>query len=90
MSKEELERKLECLACACKLHEANTDISEDICICHQLDRGIQMHLGIDEIAETLGLELKEITYQESDEYPYEYFFMYDGVRFFQISRRRLI
>lgn len=90
MSREELERKLECLAFACKLHEANTDISEDICICRQLSSGIQIHYGIEIIAETLGLELKEITYRESDDFPYEYYFIYDGVRFFQVNERKLI
>lgn len=90
MSREELERKLECLACVCKLHEANTDISEDICICRQLSSGIQIHYGIEIITETLGLELKEITYLESDYFPYEYYFIYDGVRFFQVNERKLI
>ena len=90
MNKEELERKLECLACACKLHESNREISGDIYICSQLRGGIQVGNGIDEIAETLGLELKEITYQKSDDFPYEYYFIYDGIRFFQITERKLI
>ncbi len=90
MSKNELENKLKSLACACKLHEANCEISDDICICRQLSSGIHIHYGIEVIAETMGLILFEDIHRESSDFPYEYYFMYEGVRFFQINERRLI
>jgi hypothetical protein len=89
MTKKELENRLKTLACASKLHEANCEISEDICICRQLASGIQIHYGIDIIAETMGLELVEDIYRDSFDFPYEYSLVYDGVRFFQINERRL-
>jgi len=89
MDKERIKKWLDNLVIARKLYLDNADLTDEICLCAgTFDDGIHIHLGIDEIADVMGLELKEKSF-EDDDYPYKYWFVYDGVEFFQISNRKL-
>ena len=52
------------------------------------DRDIHMPYGIDYITELLGLEMEE-TLRDDAIYPWEYSFVYNGTRFYQIEEERL-
>ena len=72
-----------------KIYLENEDLTDEIGVCSgTLNDGIHIHSGIDEIVDVMGLELKEKPF-EDDEYPYKYWFVYDGVEFFQISNKKL-
>lgn len=87
MDRESVKAKLDNLIEAKKIYDANMNISRDICTCRQLDSGIHIHYGIEELAEIMGFELKEIIC-ECSSFPYQYQFVYRNVPFFQISDKR--
>lgn len=89
MDKERVRQWLDNLVLSRKIYLENEDLTDGICVCSgTLDEGIHIHSGINEIADVMALELKEKSF-EDDEYPYKYWFVYDGVEFFQISNRKL-
>ena len=49
---------------------------------------ITMGDGIEYVADLLGMDLKE-TLRDCAYYPFEYSFIYDGVKFKQLSKERL-
>ena len=49
---------------------------------------ITMGNGVEYVADLLGLDLKEAL-RDCDYYPFEYSFVYDGVKFKQLSEERL-
>ena len=49
---------------------------------------LHVYKGIEIIAELLGKVLVETEFD--DDIPYKYYFMYDGVEVFQLSRERLV
>lgn len=88
MDKETVQAKLDNLVEAKNIYDANIRISRDICTCNQLDSGIHIHYGIEELADIMEFELKE-TICECSSFPYQYHFIYRNVPFFQISEKRL-
>lgn len=89
MDKERVKQWLDNLVLSRKIYLENEDLTDEICVCTgTLDDGIHIHSGINEIADVMGLELKEKIFKD-DDYPYTYYFIYDGVKFFQISNRKL-
>lgn len=49
---------------------------------------VHVHCGIACMAEAAGCELKEELHPDWDGFPFEYFFEYKGIRFFQLEERR--
>lgn len=89
MDKERVKQWLDNLVLSRKIYLENEDLTDEICVCTgTLDDGIHIHSGIDEIADVMALDLKEKFFKD-DDYPYKYWFVYDGVEFFQISNRKL-
>lgn len=50
---------------------------------------VHIHRGITEMAEAAGCELKEELHSDREGYPFEYFFKYKGIRFFQMEQERM-
>ena len=68
--------------------KATAEFDAQICICEPFSSGIHIYKGIEMVADVMGLALKEI--KRDDAYiPYEYSFIYKGVKFFQITEERL-
>ena len=89
MDKEKVKQWLDNLVIARNSYLENADLTDEICVCAgTFDDGIHIHLGIDKVADVMGLDLKEKSFEDND-YPYEYWFVYDGVEFFQISNKKL-
>lgn len=87
MDRETVQAKLDNLVEAKNIYDSNIKISSEISTCHQLDSGIHIHYGIEELAKIMGFELKEIIHQNSS-FPYQYQFIYRNVPFYQISEKR--
>ena len=87
MDRETVQAKLDNLVESKNIYDANIKISSEISTCRQLDSGIHIHYGIEELAEIMGFELKEIIHQGSS-FPYQYQFIYRNVPFYQISEKR--
>lgn len=63
------------------------------CLDSCFSSGIHVFSGIREIAEIMGLELKEVnrdTDEISHDFPWKYSFEYGGVVFFQLEKERLL
>lgn len=89
MDKEKVKQWLDNLVLSRKIYLENEDLTDEICVCTgSLGDGIHIYSGINEIADVMALDLKE-KFFENDDYPYKYWFVYDGVEFFQISNRKL-
>lgn len=50
---------------------------------------VHVHCGISDMAKAVGCDLKEKKYPDQEEYPFEYFFGYKGVWFFQMEKERM-
>lgn len=88
MEYESVKTKLDNLIKAKNLYDENIKISRDISTCSQFESGIHIFYGIEELAEIMGFELREIIC-ECSSFPYQYYFVYRNVPFFQISEKRL-
>lgn len=64
------------------------DIGLSICEPYGID-GVIMLEGIDIVADTMGLKLCE-TKVDMEHFKFEYSFSYNGVKFYQLTEKRLI
>lgn len=61
---------------------------ETVMVCYpEMSDGIHIYAGIGELAWATGSEIKCINYLD-DEYPFEYYFIYKGMKFFQLEETR--
>ena len=89
MDKEKVKQRLDNLVLARKIYLENEDLTDELCVCTgTFDEGIHIHLGIEKVADVMGFELTE-SHRYDDDYPYTYYFVYDGVKFFQIGNKKL-
>lgn len=89
MDKKRVKKWLDNLVLSRKKYLKNEYLMDGIRVCTgSLGDGIHIYSGINEIADVMALDLKEKFFGNYD-YPYKYWFVYDGVEFFQISNRKL-
>lgn len=71
------------------MQKASCRLNDTVHAIYPLEGGIHMWGGIGYVADLLGLELQESYMGEKYSCPWEYSFMYEGNRFFQIEKERL-
>lgn len=83
----EIKERLDKVVKNIKEAESLCDFNSQISFIRPLKR-IHVFRGIDIIADSMGLELREEN-DWGDDLPYKYSFMYEGIEFFQLEQERL-
>ena len=87
MDKEKLKQWLDNLVIARNSYLENADLTDEICVCTgTFDDGIHIHLGIDKVADVMGLDLKEKYFEDNfEEYFMRNIYLLDCIKNNQLS-----